>query len=118
MRCYHYFFKRIRQNLIPFQNMSAKNSVKINVIKGSFIKKVTIVSLLAISLTLTIVQTPLTPAVAAVFPIFVADPAKADSAITISTTIFGAGVATNVGVSLSGFDGTQRYQVTATSTEG
>lgn len=66
MRCYHYFFKRIRKNLIPFQNMSAKNSVKINVIKGSFIKKVTTVSLLAISLTLTIVQTPLTPAVAAI----------------------------------------------------
>lgn len=57
-------------------------------------------------------------ALALVFPIFVVDPAKADLAITISTKIFGAGVATNVGVSLSGFDGTQRYQVTATSTEG
>lgn len=46
--------------------MSPKKSVKINVIKGSFIKKVTTLSLLTISLTLTIVQTPLTPAVAAI----------------------------------------------------
>lgn len=38
----------------------------IKVIKGSFIKNVTTLSLLAISLTLTFVQTPLTPAVAAV----------------------------------------------------
>jgi hypothetical protein len=39
-------------------------------------------------------------------------PAQADSAITIGTTTFGAGVATNVGVNLSGFDETQSYQAT------
>ena len=39
-------------------------------------------------------------------------PAQAVSAITIGTTTFGAGVATNVGVSLTGFDETQNYQVT------
>ena len=39
-------------------------------------------------------------------------PAKAVSAITIGTTTFGAGVATNVGVNLSGFDESQNYQVT------
>jgi len=38
----------------------------INVIKGSLTKKVTTLSLIAISLTLTFVQNPLTPAVAAV----------------------------------------------------
>ena len=39
-------------------------------------------------------------------------PAQAVSAITIGTTTFGAGVATNVGVNLSGFDESQNYQVT------
>ena len=39
-------------------------------------------------------------------------PAQADSAITVGTTTFGSGVATNVGVTLSGFDQTQNYQVT------
>ena len=39
-------------------------------------------------------------------------PAQAESAITIGTTTFGAGVATNVGVNLSGFDATQSYQAT------
>ena len=39
-------------------------------------------------------------------------PAQADSAISIGTTTFGAGVATNVGVNLSGFDESQNYQVT------
>jgi hypothetical protein len=39
-------------------------------------------------------------------------PAQADSAISIGTTTFGAGVATNVGVNLSGFDETQSYQAT------
>jgi hypothetical protein len=39
-------------------------------------------------------------------------PAKAESAIAIGTTTFGSGVATNVGVSLTGFDETQSYQVT------
>jgi Fibronectin type III domain len=39
-------------------------------------------------------------------------PAQAVSAITIGTTTFGAGVATNVGVSLSGFNEAQNYQVT------
>ena len=43
---------------------------------------------------------------------FFSTPAQADSAITIGTTTFGAGVATNVGVSLTGFDETQNYQVT------
>ena len=38
--------------------------------------------------------------------------AQAASAIAVSTTTFGAGVATNVGVSLTGFDETQNYQVT------
>jgi hypothetical protein len=46
--------------------MNSKKSVKITVIKGSFIKKVTTLSLLAISLTLTCVQNSLTPAVAAI----------------------------------------------------
>ena len=39
-------------------------------------------------------------------------PAQADSAITVGTTTFGSGLATNVGVTLSGFDQTQNYQVT------
>jgi uncharacterized repeat protein (TIGR02543 family) len=43
---------------------------------------------------------------------FFSSPAQADSAITIGTTTFGAGVATNVGVNLSGFDESQNYQVT------
>jgi hypothetical protein len=38
--------------------------------------------------------------------------AQAVSAISIGTTNFGAGVASNVGVSLTGFDETQDYQVT------
>lgn len=45
------------------------------------------------------------------FSIF-SSPAQADSAITVGTTTFGSGVATNVGVTLSGFDQTQNYQVT------
>ena len=40
------------------------------------------------------------------------DKAHADSAISVGTTTFGSGVATNVGVNLSGFDATQNYQVT------
>jgi len=40
------------------------------------------------------------------------DIARAASAITVANTTFGSGVATNVGVSLSGFDETQNYQVT------
>ena len=39
-------------------------------------------------------------------------PAQASAAISIATTNFGAGVASNVGVSLTGFDQTQNYQVT------
>ncbi len=39
-------------------------------------------------------------------------PATAVSAISIGTTTFGSGVATNVGVSLTDFDATQNYQVT------
>ena len=39
-------------------------------------------------------------------------PATAVSAISIGTTTFGSGVATNVGVSLTDFDATQSYQVT------
>lgn len=39
-------------------------------------------------------------------------PAQADSAITVGTTNFGAGVATNLGISLTGFDETQSYQAT------
>lgn len=39
-------------------------------------------------------------------------PAQADSAITVSTTNFGAGIATNLGISLTGFDETQSYQAT------
>jgi hypothetical protein len=38
--------------------------------------------------------------------------AQASSAISIGTTNFGAGVASNVGVNLTGFDQTQNYQVT------
>ena len=38
--------------------------------------------------------------------------AQASSAISIGTTNFGAGVASNVGVTLTGFDQTQNYQVT------
>jgi hypothetical protein len=40
------------------------------------------------------------------------DIARAASAITVANTTFGSGVATNVGVSLTGFDETQNYQVT------
>jgi hypothetical protein len=43
---------------------------------------------------------------------FVPTPAQASAAISIATTNFGAGVASNVGVSLTGFDQTQNYQVT------
>ncbi|MCX6457476.1 MAG: fibronectin type III domain-containing protein [Actinobacteria bacterium] len=39
-------------------------------------------------------------------------PAQADSAISVGTTTFGSGLATNVGVTLTGFDQTQNYQVT------
>ena len=39
-------------------------------------------------------------------------PAKATPTISIGTSVFGAGVATNVGVSLSGFNEAQSYQVT------
>ena len=39
-------------------------------------------------------------------------PAKATPTISIGTSVFGAGVATNVGVQLSGFDEAQSYQVT------
>jgi hypothetical protein len=38
--------------------------------------------------------------------------AQASSAISIGTTNFGAGIASNVGVTLTGFDQTQNYQVT------
>jgi hypothetical protein len=38
--------------------------------------------------------------------------ARASASISISTTNFGAGVANNVGVNLSGFDQAQNYQVT------
>jgi len=45
-------------------------------------------------------------------PILVASSANATSSIAIGTTNYGAGVATNVGVSLSGFNQSQDYQVT------
>ena len=40
------------------------------------------------------------------------DSAQATSDISIATTTFGSGIATNVGVSLAGFDATKNYQVT------
>ena len=43
---------------------------------------------------------------------FISSPAQADSAISVGTTTFGSGIATNVGVNLTGFDQTQNYQVT------
>ena len=43
---------------------------------------------------------------------FLEESANATSTISISTTNYGAGVASNVGVSLSGFDQSQNYQVT------
>ena len=43
---------------------------------------------------------------------FIIIPANATPTISIGTSTFGAGVATNVGVSLTGFDETQSYQVT------
>jgi hypothetical protein len=54
----------------------------------------------------------LTLLVLALFGSLFSIPAQADSAISIGTTTFGAGVATNVGVNLSGFDETQSYQAT------
>jgi hypothetical protein len=63
-------------------------------IKKTFQSRISTLSVLALLLTL------------------LSGPAQASSAISIATTNFGAGVASNVGVSLSGFDQTQNYQVT------
>ena len=61
-------------------------------------------SLLRVSASLTLVLSLLNT--------FYLQTAKATSTISISTTDYGAGVASNVGVSLTGFDQSQNYQVT------